>query len=199
MIKKILIGLGGLIVIVLIAAAMQPGHFRVERSAILTASPDALFGQVNDQRKFNAWNPWMKLDPEVKTSYSGPPSGVGAACSWEGKQTGAGSATITESKPRELVRLRMDWKAPMEGTGTVDFTFKPVDDGKTAVTWAMYGEQNFSARIMSLFMDCEKMCGPQFEKGLADLGQAAAASIVTQEPSTSLQLSSSNPAPPSHD
>jgi len=28
---------------------------------------------------------------------------------------------------------------------------------------------------MSLFMDCDKMCGPQFEKGLADLGVVASA------------------------
>jgi hypothetical protein len=32
---------------------------------------------------------------------------------------------------------------------------------------------------MSLFMDCDKMCGPQFEKGLADLGAVAAAPGVS--------------------
>jgi hypothetical protein len=89
---------------------------------------------------------------------------------------GAGSCTITESKPGEFVRCRMDWKRPLEGTATVDFTFKPQGD-KTVVTWSMYGKNNFMGKMMSLFMDCDKMCGPQFEKGLADLGALAAASI----------------------
>ena len=58
-------------------------------------------------------------------------------CSWDGNnKIGAGSATIIESKPGELVRQRMDWKRPMEGTSTVEFTFKPQGD-KTVVTWAI--------------------------------------------------------------
>jgi hypothetical protein len=66
----------------------------------------------------------------------------------------------------------------MEGTATVDFTFKP-EGGKTVVTWAMYGQNKFMGKLMSLFIDCDKMCGPQFEKGLADLGAVAAATGVS--------------------
>jgi hypothetical protein len=175
MIKKILVGFAALVVIFLIVVATRPADFRVERSATLSASAATLFEQVNDHHKFNAWNPFLKLDPNVKNTYSGPDSGVGAACSWDGnKDIGAGSATITESKPGELVRMRMDWKRPMEGTSTVDFTFKPASD-KTVVTWAMYGKNNFMGKLVSLFMDCDKMCGPQFEQGLADLGKVATA------------------------
>ncbi|MES2476683.1 MAG: SRPBCC family protein [Verrucomicrobiota bacterium] len=173
MIRKILIGLAAVIAILLVVIALQPGDFRVERSATLAASPAALFEQVNDHRKFTVWNPWMELDPNVVNTYSGPESGVGAVCSWKGNSNiGAGSSTIIESKPHELVRMRMDWKEPMEGTSTVDFTFKPEGD-KTVVTWAMYGPQTFMGKAVSLVMDCEEMCGPQFEKGLASLGKAA--------------------------
>ena len=62
-----------------------------------------------------------------------------------------------------------------EGTSTVDFTFKPQGD-KTVVTWAMYGKNGFIGKAMSLFMSCEKMCGPPFEQGLADLGKIVSAS-----------------------
>lgn len=174
MILKILLGVVAVVVLILIVAAMRPADFRVDRSATLSAPPMALFEQVNNHHKFSEWNPFMKLDPNVKNTYSGPESGVGAVCSWNGNsQIGEGSCTITESKPGELVRSRMDWKRPMEGTSTVDFTFKPVGD-KTVVTWSMYGKNNFMGKLVSLFMDCDKMCGPQFEKGLADLGEIAA-------------------------
>jgi hypothetical protein len=183
MIKKILIGIAVAIVavvgILLAVAATRPAEYRVERSATLSASPEALFEQVNDHRKFAVWNPFLKLDPNVKNTYSGPESGVGAVCSWDGNSNiGAGSSTIIESKPGELVRCRMDWKRPMEGVAMVDFTFKPEGD-KTTVTWAMYGTNNFMGKVMSLFFDCDKMCGPQFEKGLADLGAIAATSTMT--------------------
>src|SRR5688572_16739828 len=174
MTTKILIGLAAVLVVFLIAVALRSPDFRVERSATLSAPPDLLFEQVNDHHKFAVWNPFMKLDPNVKNTYSGPDSGVGAVCSWDGnKDIGAGSATITESKPGELVRIRMDWIRPMAGVASVDFTFKPEGD-KTVVTWAMYGKNGFMGKLVSLFMDCDKMCGPQFEKGLASLGEVAA-------------------------
>ena len=175
MLKKILLGLVAVIALFLAYAATRPADFRVERSATLAASPAALFAQVNDHHKFNDWNPFLKVDPNVKNTYSGPTSGVGATCSWDGnRDIGAGSATIIESKPGELVRMRMDWKRPMEGTSTVDFTFRPVGE-KTVVTWAMYGKNNFVGKVVSIFMDCDKMCGPPFEQGLAELGKVAAA------------------------
>jgi hypothetical protein len=180
MMINILIGLVAVIAIFLVVVAMRPADFRVERSATISAPPAVLFAQVNDHHKFAAWNPFLKLDPNVKNTYSGPDSGVGAVCSWEGNsKIGAGSATIIESKPDELVRQRMDWKRPMEGTSTVEFTFKP-DADKTIVTWAMYGKNNFMGKLFSLFMDCEKMVGPQFEQGLADLGKVVSVASSTR-------------------
>jgi hypothetical protein len=178
MIINILLGVLGIIAILLIIVALRPADFRVERSATISAPAIELFEQVNDHRKFAVWNPFMKLDPNVKNTYSGPDSGVDATCSWDGNsKIGAGSATIIESKPGELVRQRMDWKRPMEGTSTVEFTFKP-DGDKTVVTWAMYGKNNFMGKIVSLFINCEKMVGPQFEQGLTNLGKVVAASPV---------------------
>lgn len=175
MLKKILLGVVAVIVLFLAFAATRPADFRVERSATLAAPPATLFAHVNDHHKFNAWNPFLKVDPNVKNTYSGPAAGVGATCAWDGNSDiGAGSSTIIESKPGELIRMRMDWKRPMEGTSTVDFTFRPAGD-KTVVTWAMYGKNGFLGKVVSVFMDCDKMCGPPFEQGLADLGKVAAA------------------------
>lgn len=170
MIKKILLGLVAIIAVVLVIPVFKTPHYRVERSLAIAAPPAALFDYLNNHKKFNEWNPFAKMDPQAKMTYSGPEAGVGAVSNWAGELTGEGSATITESKPNELVRERMDWKKPMEGVSTVEFTLKPEGD-KTVVTWAMYGENNYVGKLMSLVMDCEKMCGPEFEKGLADLSK----------------------------
>ena len=171
MLINILIVVVVAIALFLLFVALRPADFRVERSATIAAAPSVLFEQVNDHRKFTVWNPFMKFDPNVKNTYSGPDFGLGAVCSWDGNsKIGAGSATIIESKPDELVRERMDWLRPMKGTSTVEFTFKPVGE-KTVVTWTMYGRNRFMGKLFSLFMDCEKMVGPQFEQGLAELGK----------------------------
>jgi hypothetical protein len=134
---------------------------------------------VNDQRHFAVWNPWLKLDPDVKVTYSGPESGVGAACNRQGRsRVGAGTSTISESKPRDLIRFNTDWKEPMAGTNTVDFHFTP-DGDKAVVTVAIYGPKNFMLKAMGLFIDCEKMHGDQLEKGLAALGASASDTATT--------------------
>lgn len=33
----------------------------------------------------------------------------------------------------------------------------------------MYGPNNFIAKVMNVFMNCEKMCAEQFDKGLENL------------------------------
>lgn len=175
MLKKILIGLAVLIAGVIAAAFTKSPEFRVERSLVIAAPAEKLFPWFDNHKKFNEWNPWSKMDPEARNTYTGPEAGVGAVASWEGDKVGKGSATITESKPNERIVERMDWLKPMEGVSTVEFTFKPEGEGKTKVTWAMYGKnEGVLARVVSLFMDCESMCGPEFEKGLADVARLVA-------------------------
>jgi uncharacterized protein YndB with AHSA1/START domain len=176
MLKKILIGLAVLIAGIIAAAYIKSPDYRVERSLVIAAPAERLFPHFDNHRKFNAWNPWVKMDPEAKLSYSGPESGVGAVSSWEGEKVGTGSATITESKANERIVERMGWLKPMEGVSTVEFTFKPESDGKTKVTWAMYGRNEaLLARVMCLFMSMDKVCGTEFEKGLADVAKLATA------------------------
>jgi hypothetical protein len=169
MFKKILIALGLMIAVFVVVVAVQPTDFRVTRSAAMAATPAETFEQVNDFHKWDAWSPWVKLDPNAKMTYDGPPSGAGAKCSWAGNSdVGTGSMTIVESKPGEQVRIELEFVEPMAGKCDTLFTFKPEGD-KTAVTWTMSGKNNFMGKAMSLFIDCDKMMGGEFEKGLANM------------------------------
>ena len=175
MFKKILIGLAVLVAGIIVAALLKSPDFRVERSLVIAAPAEKLFPWFDNHRKFNEWNPWARMDPEAANTYTGPASGVGAVASWHGRKVGKGSATITESRPNERIVERMDWLEPMEGVSTVEFTFLPEGDGRTKVTWAMHGRNDsLPAKVISLFMDCESMCGPEFEKGLAEVARVVA-------------------------
>jgi hypothetical protein len=169
MLKKILITLAVIIVVFLIVVAMQPSEFRVTRSTTISAPPGAVFPFVNELKRWEAWNPWGKLDPAMKLSYEGPAAGKGAAYAWLGNhEVGEGRMTITESRPHELVQFKMEFYKPMAGTSDAEFAFKP-EGNQTAVTWSMTGRNNFVAKAMCLFMNMDKMIGGQFEKGLASM------------------------------
>ena len=173
MLKLVLIGLVVIVVVLAIVIAVQPEEFRISRSATMAAPAPVVFAQVDDLRNWEKWNPWQKVDPAMKLQFSGPPSGVGAAYAWQGnKDVGEGRLAITESRPADLVRVRLEFLKPFAATNTAIFTFKP-SGGRTEVTWSMEGRNNFFAKAVHLCVNMDQMVGGQFEKGLADMKAAA--------------------------
>jgi hypothetical protein len=169
MLKIILIGIPTIIVLFLIVVAMQPSSYRVARSLVIAAPPDALFPQMNDLKKWAAWNPWGKADPNMKLTYNSQTTGVGASYSWAGNnEVGEGRATIAESHPNESVKYKMEFFKPMSATSDMIFTFKP-QGNQTEVAVLITGEKDFMTKAFCLFMSMDKMIGGKFEKALSDL------------------------------
>jgi uncharacterized protein YndB with AHSA1/START domain len=161
----VLLALGVFLVVV----ALQPSEFSVTRTAAIAAPPQAVFPHVNEIRKWEAWSPWAKIDPNAKNTFEGPPTGKGAAMAWDGnRKVGQGRMTITESRPNELVRFQLEFYKPMAGTSTVEFTFQSAGR-QTTVTWSMSGKNSFLAKAICLFLSMDKMVGGQFETGLASM------------------------------
>ncbi|MEP6787817.1 MAG: SRPBCC family protein [Acidobacteriota bacterium] len=173
MIKKAILGILALIVIIVVifcaAVSMQPEDFKITRSATMNASPDKVFEQVNDFHKWDAWSPWARLDPTMKTTYSGPVSGTGSSYSWVGNnEVGEGKMAITASHPSEHVAIDLEFIKPFAAKNVTEFMFKP-DGDKTTVTWTMAGKNNFVAKGFNMVMNMDKIVGSDFEKGLAQL------------------------------
>ena len=119
MLKWTLAAVAAVIVVFLIVVALQP----------------AAFAQVNDFQNWQAWSPWEKVDPALKRSYEGPKAGTGAVYAWQGnREVGEGRMTITESRPGELVRIRLEFFKPMAAVNTTEFRFRPAGE-ETAITW----------------------------------------------------------------
>jgi hypothetical protein len=167
MLKKILIALAAIVVVFVGVVAMQPSDFRIVRTATISGPAPAVFAQVNDFHNWEAWSPWAKLDPATKNSFEGPSAGIGAIFRWaSNKEVGEGSMTITESRPSDLIRIKLEFLKPFAATNSAEFTFKP-DGDQTAVTWSMAGKNNFISKAICLFMNMDKMVGGKFEEGLA--------------------------------
>jgi len=171
----IFLALAFIAILFIIAIAGQSDEFKVSRSATISALPDKVFPHVNDLHKWEAWSPWAKLDPNAKSTFDGPALGTGSSMAWDGNnKVGSGKMTITDSKPGETIRFQLIFLKPMQATNTAEFTFRPVG-GQTVVVWSMAGKNSFAGKMFGLLMNCDKLCGDQFEKGLASLKTVAEA------------------------
>ena len=169
----------GIVVVVLIAAvlvfaATRPDEFAVTRSIAIKAEPAKIYPLIVDFRQWPAWSPWEKLDPAMKRTLSGAPSGPGAVYAWDGSsKVGAGRMEIKESSAPSKVVIQLDFIRPLEGHNVTDFTLTPSADASTQVTWLMRGPAPFVTKLMGVFVDMDKMIGKDFEAGLANLKAAA--------------------------
>ena len=175
MLRKVLIAVAALVIILLGIIYTRASTFRVERTTRIDAPPDVVFALVNDFHAWDRWSPWAHLDPSMKVTYGGPPSGTGATYAWTGNdKVGEGNLRIVESKPAQAVVLRLEFIKPMASTNRTEFTFKPDGTG-TKVDWVMTGPLDFMGKGMDLFVGMDRMIGPDFEKGLAAMRREAEA------------------------
>jgi uncharacterized protein YndB with AHSA1/START domain len=161
------------IAVIFILALTKPSTFRVERSVTINASPEKVATLINDFHQWDAWSPWAKLDPTMKTTYSGPASGPGAVYEWEGNsKVGKGRMEILSVDPTKTT-IKLDFLKPVEGHNITDFVLTPQGTA-TRVDWIMNGPMDlFPGKLMSVFTSMDKMIGPDFDKGLAQLKSAA--------------------------
>lgn len=173
-----------MIVAVLVIAANKPAEFRVERSREIAAPPERILAVIEDFRQWMQWSPYEKKDPNSKRTYSGAEKGRGAVYAWNGnRDIGAGRMEILEMTA-QLVRIKLEFFKPMHATSTAEFTLAPAGNG-TRVTWAMIGNMNFVCKVISVFVDTDKMCGPDFARGLEAM-EAAVTGEGRQTPKAEL-------------
>lgn len=158
---------------VLIFAATKPDVFQVERKAVIQTPPEKVFALINDFSQWTAWSPWEKKDPGMKRTFSATTGGKGATYAWHGnKEVGKGSMEIIESVPPSKIRLRLDFEVPFEAHNVVTFTLVSRHN-TTEVSWLMEGPVPYFAKILHVFINMDKMCGRDFETGLANLKNLA--------------------------
>lgn len=154
------------------AGPLNADTFHVARSTTIDAPPQAIFPHIDDFHAWEAWSPYEKMDANLAKTYSGAPRGRGAAYAWVGKKAGSGRMEILQSDAPSKIVIQLHFTKPMTAHNTAEFTLEPRGSG-TEVTWAMHGPNTFMSKIMGLFFSMDKLVGPQFEEGLANLKRLA--------------------------
>ena len=173
MVKIMLIVVALLLAGLMLYVATRPAGFRIQRSIRIAAPREQLYAYVSDLHNFDAWSPWVALDPAMRKAHFGAASGVGAGYEWQGNnKVGHGRMEITDAVEPARVLIKLDFLKPFEAHNTAEYVLAEAADG-TEFTWVMYGPNTFMAKAMGPFFNMDKMVGAQFEQGLVALKAVA--------------------------
>ncbi len=147
-----------------------PGTTHIVRSTEINAPVAAVFNQVNELKNWYDWSPWAKLDPNTKWEYSQPSAGLGAYYNWksEARNVGNGKLTVTDIKPNENIRCKMDFDGM--GSSNSGFKFISKDSTHTQVDWSFDTDHGMNPFMRWLgFVVMDKAIAGDYERGLANL------------------------------
>lgn len=168
LIKRLGLGLGALLVLLLIITYLLPGSYRVERSQVIQAPDSLIFAEINRLKSWPNWSPWTTdRDPTLKMVYSGAEQGVGATSTWTSEQSGHGRMQIIESVPnRRVVYTLSISPGDLTSEGRIELT---PEQGGVRVTWSDSGELGYNPMYRWFGLMLDGWIGPDFESGLNNL------------------------------
>ncbi|MCD6025045.1 MAG: polyketide cyclase [Fibrobacteria bacterium] len=168
--KKILLWVLIVFIAITILAQFLPSQWKVTRSTVISAPPEAVYPYIESPRAWAKWNSFTLEDPTTVHEYSGPEAGVGAEDTWTSEKFGPGTAKILQADPASGVEYDLylnGAKEPAKG-----YMLLTPEAGGTQVTYSVEGRYGFNPvhRIFGLFVD--KFLGAFFERSLGHLKTA---------------------------
>ena len=151
-----------------------PSTWLAESTVEIPANPEAVFLLLDDLSQWEEWTPWGN----IKSEMTSPAFGVGARRTWNDEQMGAGSVTITESRPPDLIRYRVEIEGSAEINGELELI--AVAEG-SLVTWREKGDFGWNPLMGYVARGMAESQGEQLAASLTRLKKiAAAADSITR-------------------
>ena len=169
--KRAVLTVAAIIALLLGIGLVLPSGFKVQRSVVVNAPAARIYPLIADPRQWKSWAVWNQRDPAMQMQYSGPDSGTGAKWTWQSKTEGNGAMEFTAAVPDKHIDYALSFPdLGMTSRGQLRLT---PDGAGTRVTWTNEGDMGSNPvnRYFGLVMD--RMIGPDFEAGLANLKAAA--------------------------
>ena len=158
----------GIIVLILVIAAVMPGKYVIEKQIIINKPQQEVYAKVADFNFYREWNPWQKSEPAAKYKIIGTPATVGHKYEWEGRKIGSGSLTVASVTPYNKIDLDLEFIKPWKTKAFDNWTFEDLKNGTSKVIWHNSGPLPYpTARLMGPVIS--KNLSTQFVQGLNSL------------------------------
>ena len=165
--KIVVFSVIGIALLAGIIGFLMPSKYTVSRSIAINAPAEKVYALIRSPLDWPRWTVWNQRDPAMRITYSGPPSGAGARWSWESKTEGAGSMEFTAAEPNRRIEYSLVFpEFDMRSRGAL--TLLPEGNG-TRVTWTAAGDTGANPYMHYFAALMDRMVGPDFEGGLANL------------------------------
>lgn len=195
--KGILIGVIGLIVLFLLIALVIDKDYEVVREVEINKPKGEVFSYIKFIKNQDNYAVWNQRDPNMKKEYRNEDGTVGFVSAWESedKEVGTGEQEIKAIVEGERMDMELRFKVPFEATEQAYMVTEAVSEGTTKVKWGFNGHMPYPMNTMLLFMDFDKMIGGDLEQGLKNLKNVLETMPAPQTPSTETMPADSGTAP----
>jgi hypothetical protein len=157
----------GLIVALLLIAAVLPGIYNIEKIIIIKKPAAEVMKQISNFNNYSLWNPWLQMEPSASKTITGNPGIPGHSYAWQGKKIGVGSLTLSSIDDKHI-HIIVEFLKPWKSKAKDNWLFEPWGDSETKVTWQNSGGLPWPiARLMGPVI--HKNLNHQFGLGLNNL------------------------------
>lgn len=141
-------------------------------SVIATREVKSTAGKVHDLilnvGRVEEWNPYVEMDPQIKSSFSDQKIGEGAWYKYESSKVGNGRLELVASTPTVITfKLEFFQKKSTDLASTRYMISPGSADGTVTVTWEMSGEHKGIQKLMWPIMN--SVLTKAFNRGLEKL------------------------------
>lgn len=161
----------GIILLILIVAAVSPKNYAVEREITINKPISEVFNYVKYLKNQENYSVWATMDPDMKRTFHGTDGIVGFVSAWESDddEVGKGEQEILSIDEGKRINYELRFMEPFEATDNAYMITKVVAPTITKVKWGFHGSMDYPMNLMLLFMDMESMLGNDLKKGLENL------------------------------
>jgi hypothetical protein len=146
----------------------MPSKYSVVATREINASASKVHDILVNMGRVEEWNPYVEMDPQIKSSFSDQKIGVGSSYKYESKRVGNGYLEMT-SVEKDVITLRIEFHN--KGKVDVGQTRYMISPGSTpdsvTVTWEMTGEHAGFRKLLWPIMN--SVLGKAFDRGLEKL------------------------------
>lgn len=194
--KRILIGLGVLILLVVVAGYLSPGTRQITRSKEIAAPPGQLFDLVDHYPSSVRWSAWHEMDPNMVVEYGLPDRGPGAWYSWKSEKSEVGYGKMTTLQTNRPQSIRQELRFQDYDPSFIDIQFQPKNPKLTEVSMTMnlvFGNSPIM-RLMGAMGVMDAFMKKDFDRSLTKLDSVARADQAHLVPAAPADSSATMPA-----
>ncbi|PLX02715.1 MAG: polyketide cyclase [Marinilabiliales bacterium] len=161
----------GIIVLVLVIAALSPKDYAVEREITINKPLPEVFNYIKYLKNQDNYSVWAGMDPDMKKTFRGTDGEVGFVSAWESdkEDVGKGEQEIMSIDEGNKINFELRFMEPFEATDNAYMITEAVAPTITKVKWGFYGSMDYPMNLMLLFMDMEGILGADLKEGLENL------------------------------